>query len=468
MKLSEIGATLREIGVSPVKTLGQNFLHDRNLTQWIVAQANLTPEDYVVEIGPGLGALTKTALAKGVRVLAIEKDARLAKFLRERFHDLQLEILHADALEFDTRVLYAQRSVKLLGNLPYYVSSQLLLKFLKYPSPISLWLLMLQKEMAKRLSATPSTKDYGALTLQVQLHYRVEYLRTVPKTVFLPQPEVDSALVRITPRDPLDLPHCDYGLFEKLVRLGFSQRRKQLRKLLREFLPDWEKATEALGLNPRARAEELSLQQWIALTDHVAPIGPVKPEAMQSEEFPVVDESDHVLRSASRPEVHGNNLLHRAVHILIFNKIGDLYLQKRSPCKDRYPLLWDSSAAGHVEAGEEYDGAARRELKEELGIDVPLERVVKLPASERTDYEFVWLYRGRHDDNFHLNSTEIEYGGFFPMTIVSGWIKARPEEFAPGFVECWKAYLKKIPSACAGEQMSILHRVCGPGQSLSA
>jgi 16S rRNA (adenine1518-N6/adenine1519-N6)-dimethyltransferase len=443
MKLSEIGATLREIGVSPVKTLGQNFLHDRNLTQWIVAQANLTPEDYVVEIGPGLGALTKAALAKGVRVLAIEKDQRLAKFLRERFHDLQLEILHADALEFDTRVLYAQRSVKLLGNLPYYVSSQLLLKFLKYPSPISLWLLMLQKETAKRLSAGPSTKDYGALTLQVQLHYRVEYLRTVPATVFLPQPEVDSALVRITPRDPLDLPNCDYGLFEKLVRLGFSQRRKQLRKLLREFLPGWEKATEALGLNPRARAEELSLRQWIALTNHVAPIGPAKPEAMQQDELPVVDESDHVLRSASRPEVHGNNLLHRAVHILIFNKIGDLYLQKRSPCKDRHPLLWDSSAAGHVEAGEDYDEAARRELKEELGIDVPLERVVKLPASERTDYEFVWLYRGRHDDDFHLDRTEIEYGGFFPKTIVSGWIKARPEEFAPGFAECWKAYLKK-------------------------
>jgi 16S rRNA (adenine1518-N6/adenine1519-N6)-dimethyltransferase len=443
MKLSEIGATLREIGVSPVKTLGQNFLHDRNLTHWIVAQANLTPEDYVIEIGPGLGALTKAALAHGVHVLAIEKDGRLVKFLREKFQDGQLEILHADALEFDTHILYTQRRVKLLGNLPYYVSSQLLLKFLKYPSPISLWLLMLQKEMAKRLSAAPATRDYGALTLQVQLHYRVEYLRTVPATVFLPQPEVDSALVRITPRDPLKSLHCDYGLFEKLVRLGFSQRRKQLRKLLREFLPDWEKTTEALGLNPKARGEELSLQQWIALTNHIAPIGPPKPWAAQEEKFPVVDESDHVLRTASRPEVHGNNLLHRAVHVLIFNSIGDVYLQKRSPYKDRHPLLWDSSAAGHVDAGEEYDEAARRELKEELGIDVPLERVVKLPASERTDYEFVWLYRGQHDGDLNLNRTEIEYGGFFPVTIVNSWIQARPEEFAPSFAECWKAYLEK-------------------------
>jgi 16S rRNA (adenine1518-N6/adenine1519-N6)-dimethyltransferase len=445
MKLSQIGATLREIGVSPIKTLGQNFLHDRNLTQWIVGQANLTPENYVVEIGPGLGALTEAALAKGVHVLAIEKDARLVKFLREKFRDQQLEILHADALKFDTRALYTQRRVKLIGNLPYYVSSQLLLKFLKYPSPISLWLLMLQKEMAKRLSATPSTSDYGALTLQVQLHYRVQYLRTVPATVFLPQPDVDSALVRISPRDPLESPHCDYGLFEKLVRRGFSQRRKQLRKLLRECLPDWEKATDALGLNSKARAEELSLRQWIALTNYVAPIGPAKPQTIQEEEFPVVDESDHVLRTASRPEVHGNNLLHRAVHVFIFNKIGEIYLQKRSPCKDRHPLLWDSSAAGHVDAGEEYDDAARRELKEELGIDVPLESVVKLPASDRTDYEFVWLYRGQYNGDFNLDRTEIEYGGFFPVTVVGGWIKARPEEFAPGFAECWKARSEKEP-----------------------
>src|SRR5207244_5642639 len=129
------------------------------------------------------------------------------------------------------RILHAQRGVKLIGNLPYYISSQLLLKFTKFPSPILLWLLMLQKEMARRLSAAPSTSDYGALTLQVQLHYRVEYLRTVSATVFLPQPEVDSALVRITPRDPSELPQCDYELFGKLVRRGFSQRRKQLSKL---------------------------------------------------------------------------------------------------------------------------------------------------------------------------------------------------------------------------------------------
>src|SRR5215469_5130630 len=147
MRLSEIRETLKEIGVSPVKTLGQNFLHDRNLARWIVDQAQITPEDCVVEIGPGLGALTKFILEKGAHVLAIEKDARLAKFLRSRFGDERLEIVNADALKFDARVLFAHRCVKLIGNLPYNISSPLLSKFLEYPSPICLHVLTLQKEM---------------------------------------------------------------------------------------------------------------------------------------------------------------------------------------------------------------------------------------------------------------------------------------------------------------------------------
>src|SRR4051812_16795906 len=180
MKLSEIDSTLRDIRVSPVKTLGQNFLHDRNLAAWIVSQAKLTPDDCVIEIGPGLGALTKFILDSGARVLAIEKDQRLARFLDEKFSSARLKVIHGDALDFDLRPLFAERKVKLLGNLPYYVASQLLLRFTKYPSPISLWLFMLQKEMARRISAGPGTSDYGALTLAVQLKYRVDFLRTVP------------------------------------------------------------------------------------------------------------------------------------------------------------------------------------------------------------------------------------------------------------------------------------------------
>src|SRR5262245_61901179 len=167
MKLSEIHTTLKEIGVSPVKTLGQNFLHDQNLARWIVDQAQISPEDYVVEVGPGLGALTRFILEKGVRVLAIEKDARLAKFLRSRFDNERLEIFNIDALKFDPRVLFAYRRVKLIGNLPYNISSPLLLKFVEYPSPISFCVLTLQKEMAMRLSASPCTHDYGSLTFGI-------------------------------------------------------------------------------------------------------------------------------------------------------------------------------------------------------------------------------------------------------------------------------------------------------------
>jgi 16S rRNA (adenine1518-N6/adenine1519-N6)-dimethyltransferase len=440
MKLSEIDATLREIRVAPVKTLGQNFLHDRNLAHWIVDKAKLTADDYVIEIGPGLGALTEFALESGARVLAIEKDRRLAEFLRKRFTTDRLEILHADALDFDIRKLFAQPRVKLLGNLPYYIASQLLLKFTKYPSPISLWLFMLQKEMARRISAAAGTSDYGALTLVVQLHYRVEYLRTVAASVFLPQPDVDSAFVRLSPRAPDELPDHDAEIFLRVVRRGFSQRRKQLRNLLREEIADWDEASSAIGFDPRARAEELALEQWIALSNLARPADASEQVSAGSERFPVVDHEDRVVGDAPRAEVHGNNLRHRAVHILVFNRLGELFLQKRSRSKDRHPCLWDSSAAGHVDAGEEYDATAVRELREELGVTAEMVRVAKLPASDNTGQEFIWLYRAQHDGPFELARSEIEYGEFFPTDLVSAWVAARPADFAPGFIECWRAF----------------------------
>ena len=440
MKLSEIDATLREIRVSPVKTLGQNFLHDQNLARWIVSRAELTPDDYVVEVGPGLGALTEFLVASGARVLAIEKDARLANFLRDRFPSDRLEVVHGDALDFDVQQLFSRPRVKFIGNLPYNVSSQLLLRFTAYPSPISLWLCMLQKEMARRLSAQPRSADYGALTLLVQVHYQVEYLRSVPASVFLPRPEVDSAFVKITPRPADELPNYDAELFTRLVRQGFSQRRKQLQKLLRDQVSDWDAAARACGFEAKARAEELALQQWIALSNFAGPNEPPAGDADAVELFAVVDEEDRVIGAAPREEVHANNLLHRAVHILLFNGAGELFLQKRSRFKDRHPCVWDSSAAGHVDAGEDYDDAAARELFEELGVTTPLQRIIKLPASERTGQEFIWLYEGRHDGRFHLARSEIECGGFFLPGLVTAWLAARPHDFAPGFAECWNAF----------------------------
>jgi 16S rRNA (adenine1518-N6/adenine1519-N6)-dimethyltransferase len=443
MTLSEIADTLREIRVSPVKSLGQNFLHDQNLARWIVDRVDLGPPDFVVEIGPGLGALTELLAARAGGVLALEKDGRLAEFLRSRFKSDGVEVRHVDAMDFDVRSLYAKANVKLVANLPYYLSSQLLMKFLNWPSPISLAVLMLQREMAQRLTAAPGTKDYGALTLFIQLHYSAELLRTIPASVFIPRPEVDSAVVRLRPRPALELPACDFRAFHELVRLGFSQRRKQLGKLLRAHLPDWPGAAERLGLDPQIRAERLDLYQWIALTNLVRPIPQTGAAQSQSEMFPVVDESDHVVRAAPRGEVHGNNLRHRAVHILLFNAQNEVFLQKRSRWKDRHPLVWDSSAAGHVDAGEEYGDAARRELREELGLETVLRPLVRLSASERTGQEFIWLYTGLWDGPIAFDPVEIEAGEYFPSETVTAWTDARPSDFAPGFVECWKAWLNR-------------------------
>jgi 16S rRNA (adenine1518-N6/adenine1519-N6)-dimethyltransferase len=239
------------------------------------------------------------------------------------------------------------------------------------------------------------------------------------------------------------LPQRDDQLLLKLIRAGFSQRRKQSRKLLREYVSDWDTASRHLNIDPHVRAEELSLLQWIALANFIAP--PPSPDARlaKNEQFPVVDKNDRILRYASRPEVHGNNLRHRAVHILIFNQAGEVYLQQRSRWKDRHPLKWDSSAAGHVADGERYDDTAQRELNEELGVKVALQKIAKLPASQHTDQEFIWVYRGSISSDLVPNKSEIERGAFLSPSVIDGWTSSRPEDFAPGFLECWEAYRRK-------------------------
>jgi len=148
---------------------------------------------------------------------------------------------------------------------------------------------------------------------------------------------------------------------------------------------------------------------------------------------------------APRSQVHANNLLHRAVHVLILNSRGEVFLQLRARSKDRHPLKWDSSAAGHVNAGEAYETTAARELEEELGIQTALEKIAKLPASDLTDSEFICLYQGRYDGEMRLNRTEIEAGRNFPPALVDSWMAVRPNEFAPGFVECWKVWRERNP-----------------------
>lgn len=450
MKLSTIKESLAQIGMEPTKSLGQNFLHDQNLAEWIVDQLGIKPDEAWVELGPGLGALTEFALARSPRGLVIEKDGRLAAFLRERFPDL--DIIHGDATEFDVRDLFANGPVKVLGNLPYYVSSQILFNFTDEPSPVGALIFTLQKELAERLSAEPRTKEYGALTLLVGRRWQVKYLRTLPGSVFMPAPKVDSAIVILTPKPAGEVPPCDGVRFTSLVKHGFAQRRKFLRKNLTLWSTaqnhpplDWPALCAHVGVLETCRAEELSLTQWIALTNFVT--GTTAEEAdgskaqdVHGEIFDVVDEQDQVVKQLSRHEVHKQKLLHRAVHIFVFNKKGEVFLQRRSKWKDIHPLRWDSSAAGHVNAGQNYDETAPREIEEELGVTAEVTLLASLPASQATGWEHVRLYRAEHEGPFRLHPAELDGGGFFTEEQIDRWTTARPQDFANGFLECWRVY----------------------------
>lgn len=463
MTLSGIRSTLAELGMRPSRSLGQNFLHDQNLAHWIVDQLELAPEDHLVEIGPGLGALTESALPRCRSATLIEKDRRLAEVLAKRFAGggaanaaiddagadasasatsaAKVEVLHRDALEFDVRELFPRAPVKLLGNLPYYVTSPVLFRFTAEPTPVERLVLTIQREFAERLAAGPGTKEYGALTVIIGRGWQVKYLRTLPGSVFYPEPNVESAVIVLTPRAPDELPECDGDLFVALVKQGFSQRRKQLGKLLREHLPDWPGLAAALGVPVTVRGEELGLEQWIALTNSVRPCTGTAQE-VHKEFFDVVDENNCVIGRETRHEVHTRRLLHRAVHVFVFNQAGELFLQRRSRWKDLHPRRWDSSAAGHLNAGEDYDKTAAREIEEELGISAPVEFVMKIPASRSTGWEFVQLYRVQHDGPFALCRAEVEGGGFFPVPLVERWIAARPKDFANGFRECFARFLE--------------------------
>jgi 16S rRNA (adenine1518-N6/adenine1519-N6)-dimethyltransferase len=448
VKLSAIRTALEELQLTPSKTLGQNFLYDQNLAQWIVAQLHAAPGEHLVEIGPGLGALTAAALETGASVTAIEKDGRLAGRLRTRFAgEPRLAVQHADALDFDVRTLWPRQPVKVFGNLPYYVSTPLLFHFTSQACPARYALFLLQRELAERLASSgPGTKDYGIVSLVVGRRWQVKLQRTLPAGVFFPEPKVESALISLTPREPAELGPCDVPVFERLVRAGFSQRRKQLRKLLPPFAgsdppASWAEVTAHLGVPPTVRGEELDLCQWIALANFVSPVAAAGAQDSQGERFDVVDEADQVVGTESRGTVHARDLRHRAIHIFVFNARGELFLQKRSPWKDKHPGRWDSSAAGHVDAGETYAAAAHRELAEELGlaeaVHGPLEEIGRLAACEATGWEFIRLYRTLAEGPFRWPAAEIEWGGFFPPPQIDAWIEARPGDFAPGFRKCW-------------------------------
>jgi len=431
---------LAGIGHEPKRSLGQNFLLDPALAALIVSSLEVAAGDLVCEIGPGAGALTgplANISDPDMRILTLEKDRALATYLRRCFSgDPRVNVIEADAMEWDWRLLCGPRRVLLLGNLPYNISTAVLQKFGRDTSPVQRMVLTVQKEVAARVCAHPGGKEYGAFSVLVQRFWKPDYLRTLPPEVFYPQPKVDSALIRLDRRPHREIGRCDGTSLENFLHRGFGQRRKQLRKLLGCSETQWRELAGELDFRPEARAEDLSPEQWQSLAarldrdslDHSPP---------DSEEiFDVVDENDHVMESLPRGEVHARSMRHRAAHILLRNRAGEIFLQKRAPWKEINPGVWDSSAAGHMAAGETYEGAAHRELLEELGVDTPLRRLGKLTPCADTGEEFIEVFLGEHEGPFQLAGLEITGGAFFSPERIREWATARPRDFSPVFLLC--------------------------------
>ena len=269
MKLNEMKQILSERDIQLTKSLGQNFLHDGNQLRRIVEAAHLTKEDKVLEIGPGLGPLTDLLVERAGEVLAIEKDAKLFEALKDRIKAPSFHLVHDDALDYLQREARDWSGWKVVSNLPYSVASPILVELALAQHGPELIVVTLQLEVAKRITALPDEKDYGVLTLLVQLEYEPKGFFKIPASCFFPEPDVDSACVRLVRRVPSLLMPQQKLVFTSIVKRAFSQRRKMTLKLLKE---DWpvrklEQAFEQLALPVRTRAETIGLEQFVRLTE---------------------------------------------------------------------------------------------------------------------------------------------------------------------------------------------------------
>jgi 16S rRNA (adenine1518-N6/adenine1519-N6)-dimethyltransferase len=247
--------TLRKIDFRAKKRMGQNFLHDE--------------DDRVLEIGAGLGIMTDRLSLQAGEVVALEIDPELYAYLKNRFgHQQNLHLLNEDILKYEGREL-PEKGVKVIANLPYYISTPILLHLLKNIRRFSLILVMLQKEVAERITADPGSKKYGSLSIAVQYHTEAQIVIHVPRTAFHPVPDVDSAVVELKVREKPRVAVTDPEAFFRLVRAAFAQRRKTLRNSLigsRIFpVERLDLAFERTGIVPSRRAETLSMEEFAQL-----------------------------------------------------------------------------------------------------------------------------------------------------------------------------------------------------------
>ncbi len=271
--------TPKQLNHTPRKRFGQNFLHDVSVIRQIVDSIHLSRSDNLLEIGPGLGALTEVLLPEVDGMTVIELDKDLASSLKLNIganSHPNFTIINANAMDVDYRQLAKQTgrgAFRVVGNLPYNISTPILFHLLQFSDVISDMHFMLQKEVVERITAEPNTKEYGRLSVIMQYFCQVEYLLTVPKGAFNPPPKVTSAVFRLTPFKDKPLVAQDEKLFSLIVRETFNHRRKTLRAIFKSvnLLPTLSEADfEDLGISPQARPETLNVADFVRLADKVA------------------------------------------------------------------------------------------------------------------------------------------------------------------------------------------------------
>ncbi len=267
------GKPFPSFGHRSKKSLGQNFLVDENLLQKIVSLAKVGPDDQVLEIGPGLGNLTKYLVKNARKVFAVELDSALAHQLKYKIWAQNLDVIEVDILEFNfNEIGVLDKKLKVISNLPYNISTQVIFKVLESPGFFSELYLMLQKEVAERVVAKPHSRDYGILSVIAQLHSEPEIILRIGPQAFRPRPKVDSALVKFKVLEQPRFAVSDYAHFKKVVKACFRQRRKMIINSLTGSSLALEKdkleeLLERAGISPRSRAEEIELERLVKLAN---------------------------------------------------------------------------------------------------------------------------------------------------------------------------------------------------------
>lgn len=257
----------------PRKSLGQNFLIDKNIQAKIIRVCNLNKEDIVLEIGPGRGELTQYLIKQAAKVIAVEIDRNLCQGLKEKFSSFKnLELLNTDILKLNLSGLCGRTGgcrLKVIANIPYYISSPIITHLLRYGNLAGEIYLTLQKEFAERLTAHPGSKDYGALSCFAQFYTKPKALFTISSGAFWPRPKVDSCFVRLEILDKPSVKVKNEEIFFKIIRAGFNQRRKLLKNNLSRIfhLPQAVGCLSKLGLDENLRAEDLSLSDFAKIAD---------------------------------------------------------------------------------------------------------------------------------------------------------------------------------------------------------